>query len=258
MRRRNFLGVLGALSAAETITQAATSSSKRTRYYVLEQFKMKSGTQPARLHEFFSQACLPALNKIHSGPKIFLDAQVSPHMPQAALICGYSSLEEMGSVRAKMYSDESILAKWASLEAGSPIFETLDSAVLEAAEYSPEIVASAADAKPRIFEMRVYHAPTGRQLQGLHERFSGAEIGIFHRVGIQPVLYSSTIIGPDQPNLVYLIPFADLAAREKAWSAFGADAEWQKVRKESADKYGPIPDVIQMSLWRATAYSPVR
>lgn len=254
MQRRNFLAALGAVG----MTQAANPDSKKIRFYSVEQYKLKSGTQGPRLHEFFSQSMLPTLNKIHSGPKIFLNAEISLHMPQAALIVGFSSLEEMGNVRAKMYSDEGLAKKWASLEAGFPIFETLDSAVLQAADYSPEITPSASDAPPRLFEMRVYHAPTGRHLQGLHERFMGGEIGVFHRAGIHPVLYSSTIIGPDQPNLVYLIPFADLASREKAWSAFAADAEWAKIRKESNEKYGAIPDVIQMSLWRATAYSPVR
>jgi len=239
------------------MTQAAPLP-KKTRFYAVEQFKMRSGTQAPRLHEFFSQTMVPALDKIHSGAKIILNAEVALHMPQAALIVGYSSLEELGNVRAKMYSDDSVNQKWTSLEGASPIFDTLDTALLQAAEYSPEITPSAADATPRLFEMRVYHAPTGRHLQGLHERFSGGEIGIFHRVGTHPVLYASTIIGPDQPNLVYVIPFADLAAREKAWSAFAADSEWTKIRKESNEKYGAIPDVIQMSLWRATAYSPVR
>jgi len=60
------------------------------------------------------------------------------------------------------------------------------------------------------------------------------------------------------PNLVYLIPFENLAEREKAWAAFGADPEWQKVRKESVAKYGQISQIINISLYRATAYSPVR
>ncbi|HME06413.1 MAG TPA: NIPSNAP family protein [Bryobacteraceae bacterium] len=250
MQRRNFLGVLGAMG----MTQAATPPTKKTRFYLVEQYKMRSGAQPPRLHEFFSQTMLPALDKIHTGPKIFLNAEVAPHVPQAALIAGFSSLEEMGNVRAKMYADDAVNKKYTSLEGSAPIFDTLDSSVWQAADYSPEIVSSAADGPARLFEMRIYHAPTGRHLQGLHERFNGGEIGVFHRVGIHPILYASTMIGPDQPNLVYVIPFADLAAREKAWAAFGADPEWAKIRKESNDKYGAIPDVIQVSLWRATAY----
>ena len=50
----------------------------------------------------------------------------------------------------------------------------------------------------------------------------------------------------------------DLAAREKAWAAFGADPEWVKVRADSVAKSGQISSVIQMSLFKAAAYSPVR
>ena len=60
------------------------------------------------------------------------------------------------------------------------------------------------------------------------------------------------------PNLTYLIPFENLAAREKAWDAFGADAEWVKVRKESIEKYGQISSVVQISIFKAAEYSPVR
>jgi hypothetical protein len=60
------------------------------------------------------------------------------------------------------------------------------------------------------------------------------------------------------PNLTYLTPFADLAARDKAWSAFSADPEWVKVRKESIDAHGQISSVIQITLLRAAPYSPLR
>lgn len=60
------------------------------------------------------------------------------------------------------------------------------------------------------------------------------------------------------PNLTCLTPFANLAEREKAWSAFGADPEWMKVRKESIDRGGQISSQMQISLFRATAHSPVR
>ena len=60
------------------------------------------------------------------------------------------------------------------------------------------------------------------------------------------------------PNLVYLTPFSDLAAREKAWAAFGADPDWQKVRKESVEKSGEIVSEIEVAFYKATSYSPVR
>ncbi len=61
------------------------------------------------------------------------------------------------------------------------------------------------------------------------------------------------------PNLTYVIPFEDLAAREKAWDAFGADPEWLKVRQDWIDEERPDLDSTTRSLlYRATAYSPIR
>jgi hypothetical protein len=221
---------------------------------------LKSGTQPARINEFVSQALLPALNKVHAGPKICMEALVAPHMPQFAFVAGFRSTEEMMSVIEALWRQEEFRKAVEAWEAGpEPPCEHNSASLLEAAEYSPEIAPLNPPPKtPRIFELRTYHSPTGRQLKALHERFAGPEIRIFHRCGIHPVFYTSTVFGANRPNLTYLIPFDDLAAREKAWAAFGADPEWAKVRKESIEKYGQITSVIQMSLFRATAYSPVR
>jgi hypothetical protein len=252
MHRRTFLGSLSALSLA------SAAPDKRTQFYALDHFKLKSGPQLPRLHDFFSQSMLPALNRIHSGPKIYLEALIAQHVPHVTAIYGFASLEELWSLHTKVRQDETLRKASEALESGpDPAYESMDSALIEAADYSPEIKPEATT-PPRVFELRVYHSPTWRQLTALHERFRGPEIKIFHRSGIHPILYGSTLIGGNLPNLTYLIPFADLAAREKAWAAFGADPEWQKVRKESIDKSGEIVSEIQVEFYKATPYSPVR
>ena len=254
MDRRAFIGIMGGLGGI-----ASAAAERRTRIYALEQFNLKAGTQLPRLHEFFGQSLLPAMKRLHNGTQIYLEAVIAAHTPQLAVIHGFTSLEEMWGVHTKIAADESLTKKMEALEsAAEPPFETLDTSLLEAADYSPEIEPGADNAPSRVFELRIYHSPTWRQLGALHERFRGPEIKIFHRVGIHPVLYSSTLAGQNMPNLTYLIPFADLAAREKAWAAFNADAEWQKVRKESIDKNGQIASVIQVSLYKAASYSPVK
>ncbi len=259
MQRRSFLGMLGA-GMLPPLRAAGPEGEKRTRFYVFERFYMRQGTQPARFHEHVSKTTLPALNKVHAGPKIFLDALVAPHMPQVALFIGYQSFDEMWKVHAAVRQDKEWVKAFEEWESGpEPPFEQQENALLEAADYSPEMVAPAEPRKTsRIFELRIYHSPTWRQLMALHERFSTQEIKIFHRVGIHPILYGTSIFGTNIPNLTYLTPFENLAAREKAWEAFGADPEWAKVRKESVEKHGQIVQAIQMAFYRATAYSPVR
>ena len=95
-------------------------------------------------------------------------------------------------------------------------------------------------------------------LKKLHERFQGPEIRIFHRVGVHPILYTSTVFGLERPNLTYLIPFDNLAEREKAWNRFGADEEWLRVRKQSIEEGGQISARMNISLYKAAAYSPLR
>lgn len=239
---------------------SSAAAAEGRRIFVLEQYYLKNGTQPGRIHEHFSKAALPALNKVHSGPKIFLESLVAPHMPQVAVVMGFKSLEELWSVHAKVIADTELMKSFENWENHpEQPYEHFSIALLEATDYCPEI---ANDPEPRktsrIFELRTYHSPTWRQLRALHERFAGPEIKIFHRSGVNPILYSSTLVGPNMPNLTYVIPFENLAAREKAWDAFGADPEWIKVRKESTDKHGQISSVSQVSLYRATPYSPIR
>lgn len=252
----SFLGGAGASMAA---SGANTAPDKRARFYMLEFFNLKNGSQPNRIHEYLKNAAIPAMKRAQAGPILVMEALVAPHMPQVAVIVGCPSFEELWNVNSRVAADAEFKKQMARWEQGDEAaFETQNSMVLQAAPYSPELVPDETPRKaPRIFELRVYHSPTWRQLAALHERFAGPEIQIFQRSGVHPILYSSTVIGPNIPNLTYVIPFDSLDAREKAWAKFGADPEWVKVRKESIDKYGQISSVIQISLYKGMPYSLV-
>lgn len=254
MNRRSFVGALAGLAAARPLWPA--DESRRTQFYTLDVFQLRQGTQAARMHDWFSNSVLPKLAKIHSGPKIVLEAVIAPHSPQIAFIAGFSSFEEIWTTLSKL-NEPDMAAAWSKIEHGpEPPFETETLSILQAAPYSPEIVAQKRD-KRRYFELRQYHSPTASQLQALHERFAGPETKIFHRSGINPLFYSSTLFGPNMLNLTYLIPFDSLGAREQAWDKFGADPDWVKARNESIDKSGQIVAVSDISIYRATPYSPV-
>jgi len=232
------------------------------RYFLLESYLLKNGSQGQRLATYLQEARLGMAARLKTpAPGLVLEALVAAHMPQVLTVTAYWSLEGMEEAKRKWREDpqaREALGRW---EAGDEApYEKRNEILLEATAYCPAFPPAAGDPArpPRVYELRTYHSPTERQLKALHERFAGPEVQIFGRSGIHPVLYSSTYIGPDQPNLTYLTPFDDLAAREKAWAAFGADPEWVKVRDESIARSGQIVSVIQMSLFKAAAYSPVR
>jgi hypothetical protein len=251
MNRRTFVSTL-ALAVA-----ARAADEKKTRYYAFDRYRLQQGTQTARVHEWLSNAIIPRMSKLNAGPIIVLEAVIAPHTPEVVMITGFQKFDDIQTVQTKLGADPDLQAAYKKFETGSePPFESLATAVLEATAYSPE-VAIEKHPKPRYFEIRQYHSPTWSQLRALHERFAGPEIKVFHKVGIFPILYTSTLIGDNMPNLTYLIPFDSLAAREKAWDAFAVDPDWIKARKESIDRSGQITIVNQISIYRATAYSPV-
>lgn len=260
MHRRSFvqsMAAVGMLSQASA-PAGAQETGKRTMLYRLDYFYYRQGDQAARINQFITSQ-LPLLVKNSRALGVFT-AVMTPHAQTIMVLSGFGSFEEMTAAGRRVESDSGYQKAHDEFEKGSePAYDSAQRVLLQALDFSPEIVPLAEKPKaPRYFELRIYHSPTARQLRMVHERFAGPEIKIFHRSGIHPVFYADTIAGPDMPNLTYLIPFASLADREKAWDAFGADPDWIKARDESIARGGQIVNYNNISLWRATPYSPIQ
>jgi hypothetical protein len=255
MVRRSFLQAV-ALSAA---AGAGPNVAAKTRYYTIETFFLQNGDQAGRLNRFVTEGYLPAARRTHSGPVIFLEAVAAAHVPQFVMIMGFGTAAEAVSLYTRLHQQEGYSEAVVSWEnAPNPPYDYTSLSLLEATDYSPEISNSGPGAAPRVFELRTCHSPTWRQWGALSERFSSAEIPVFHRCGIHPLFYASTVYGPNLPSLTYLIPFTDLSARERAWDKFATDPEWIRLRKESTSAHGQMVSSMQISLFKALPYSPVR
>ncbi len=259
MDRRSFFGIIAASPLANRAF-AQGAAAKKTGCFLLQHYYLQLGSQATRIADYLTKTYLPALAKIHSGPTLVLDAQLSPHLPLVTVVSGYQSVGEMWAVRTRLNADRAFEAATDAWQAGSePPFDSMTTELLEAAEFSPEIAPLDPQPKtPRIFEMRVYQTRTLKELRGLKERFAEAEVRILAKAGAQPILFGATAIGPDNPNLTWMIAFEDMAAREKFNAAFATDPDWIKLRQQSLDRYGQVPSIRRITLYRATAYSPIR
>ena len=108
-----------------------------------------------------------------------------------------------------------------SKENGFP-YVRIDSSLLRSFDGMPEPALADPNDKrpPRIFELRTYESHTQATLAKKIAMFNGGEIAIFQHVGMRPIFFGETLIGPRQPSLTYMLSFDDLAAREKLWHAF--------------------------------------
>ena len=104
-----------------------------------------------------------------------------------------------------------------------------------------------------IVELRIYHCLPGR-LPALHERFSRTTLGFFRKYGIEPLGFWTTLAGPTNQALTYMLKWSSLAERETRWNAFQADQEWIAAR--GASEVIPIVERVEVQFLAPTAYSP--
>jgi len=250
--RRQFLEILG----GSTTLIGVDARYESGPVFALHQFLLDNGEQLGRLHTYLKSALLPAFSRLSGGAQIVLDAIVAAHQPQVLFLQEFDDVAAWRNASLQLKQDAALLeANHVWDRAGNP-YLSHSLSLLAATGYSAPI--TEISEQPRILEIRVYQAPSEWQLNGVHERFAGPEIPIFQRCGIRPLLYATTIAGPQMPNLTYLTPFESLAAREAAWTKFQGDPEWLRVKQESIESHGFTPRMLTISLFKAAAYSPVK
>lgn len=107
-----------------------------------------------------------------------------------------------------------------------------------------------------IHELRIYTCLPGR-MPALLKRFEEHTIRIWTRHGFQQAGFWTTVIGPSNNDLTYLLAWESLAAREAAWASFSADPEWIAARNAS-EADGPILSNVESRILKPTAFSSVK
>lgn len=107
-----------------------------------------------------------------------------------------------------------------------------------------------------IIELRVYHCAPGR-LPALNARFQNTTLGFWEKYGIKQVGFFTTLVGPNNQSLTYLLQWDSLAEREQKWDAFAADPDWLAARA-ATEAESIIVERIENSFLSPTAYSALR
>lgn len=107
-----------------------------------------------------------------------------------------------------------------------------------------------------IYELRIYTCFSGR-IGALHKRFNDHTCKLFEKHGIKNIGYWTHEVGPSRNQLVYLVAYPDLNARQQSWKSFRSDPEWIKVAADS-ERDGLIVEDVENRLLAPTPYSPLQ
>jgi hypothetical protein len=108
-----------------------------------------------------------------------------------------------------------------------------------------------------VYELRVYTAADGK-MADLDRRFRDHTVDLFVKHGMMPIGFFHPVVASGAPadnRLFYIMGYRDRADRDRAWTAFAADPEWQKVYRESQVD-GSLTSKIESFFLTATDYSP--
>jgi len=263
MKRRSFVKasiLTGAAATALPTISMATAINKKnsTEFYELRIYTLKNNTQQKLVEDYFQKAFIPALNRLGSkNIGVFTELKPDDQTRLFAII-PYNSLDDFLSVQSKLSADADYNtqgAAYLSASLANPAYDRIESSLLQAFTHTPKL--EVPEKKQRIFELRRYESPTESAGKSKIAMFNEAgEIGIFKRLGFKPVFYSETLIGTVRPNLVYMITFDDMDGHDQKWKAFGADADWNRI-KSMPEYPDAIVSHITSTLLVPTAYSQI-
>jgi hypothetical protein len=91
----------------------------------------------------------------------------------------------------------------------------------------------------------------------LLDRFETLTLKVWERLGIRQAGFWTTLIGPSNMQLTYLLAWESLAEREAKWTQFSNDPTWLAGRAES-EKNGALIANVESSMLQPTRFSSVR
>ena len=138
-----------------------------------------------------------------------------------------------------------------------PPFVRFESTLLRAIEAMPTLEPSsgAGTTTPRIYELRTYESHNDKAALNKLKMFNAGEVPIFRRTGLTPVFFGETVLGAKMPSLNYMLTFADMTARDAAWSAFLKDPDWKTLSGDP--QYKENVSAITDLILRPTPFSQI-
>lgn len=120
------------------------------------------------------------------------------------------------------------------------------------------LIAGAAFAENRVFELRVYTANEGK-LEALKARFRDHTTAIFKKHHMDVVGYWSPQSSDpkSKDTFIYILAHPSREAADKNWKEFQADPEWTKVKTET-EKDGVLAKKVESTFMDPTSFSPMK
>jgi hypothetical protein len=262
MNRRTFVASSLATVAAAAADPALAGQQRtgKREYYELRTISFQSPDALSRYGDFLRVAYIPAARELGTGPIGAFTVEGKPESNLLYVLIPSDSVDKLVTL------DSELVRKWQKssvavndLPATDPPYAKLESSLIQAFTGHPKLTLpkETSGHQARVFELRIYESHSKKANLKKIEMFNEGETGIFERAGFQPVFFGETLVGPQVPNLTYMVTYPSMTDRDRFWKAFLADPEKTRLFAipEYADKL--IVTKIRSTLLRPTPWSQI-
>lgn len=260
MNRRELMAGLTASALAGLPLQSATVPNT---FLEIKTWRLHTTPeeQGARVAEFLASGLEPALAKAGARLAGAFANVIGEDGPYYVTVTSYASLAQMQESLTKLENDGEYQRQVEKLGAGNGLpFVRVESSLMRCFDVMPEpqLTPESEKRAPRIFELRTYESQTFATLKRKVGMFNNGEAQIFERLGLRPVFFAETIVGPRQPNLKYMLSYDDLAQHDRLWHDFATDPAWKKLSATPELKDAEIVANISNVILRPLPFSAIR
>ena len=250
MKRREFLTAasLPIIAGMSSLAAAAEREDGKRDYFEWRKYYLHVGSKKNLVGDFLRKAGIPAMNRIGIEPVGVFSAMYGPNNPTLYVLLVHKSLDSVVNSASLLMADKEYRnagADFINAPLSEPAYVRMESSLMVAFKDMPKL--EVPEKARRIFELRTYESHSIKAAKKKIEMFNeGGEIAIFKKTGLQPVFFGETLIGPQMPNLTYMLAFENMADRDEKWGIFSGDPDWKKLRADTAykDTVSNITDII--------------
>lgn len=220
MDRRSFLSISGLSFCGMVLPSVGSARPNAAKRVVsIDTYRLSQDSDPNRLRRHLLDPVETAARGAHAGRRLHFEAVLAPHLPQIVTIAEYTNFEEMTRVRQALAENSRVQRSFQALAGGSnPQIEQVDSQILVSLDEISALSHAQSKGVDQIVEFRTYHSPVPANVAGLHDVLAEPVTGGFAAAGVAPILAGATMHGRQLPNVLYVVPFESVGAREQAWS----------------------------------------
>lgn len=174
------------------------------------------------------------------------------------VLTSFSSLDQWMKITERLDADvayKSSAENFLHADSKNPPFTRMESILLQPFSGQTFLKIPKTKNPDRVFELRSYESPTWHLADKKRAMFNKDEMGIFNRLGFDPVFYGEVISGNRMPNLMYMPIFKSVEDRNAQWKVFGNDPKWKEISADPFNENKVSVTHIDSILMHSTDYS---